>query len=132
MARYLRDYLELTGTKVSCNQSGCGACTVTAEIPDPNDSNSSRTKSVNSVSIIIWFLSILALYFNWLQFLSFCIDMFFFSVHYSGIDMQWMVDYNSRRSRKCEGGITSHSGKAIRVPWNPMWILHPWNGDANE
>ena len=51
LARYLRDYLELTGTKVSCNQSGCGACTVTAEIPDPSDPNSLRTKSVNSVSI---------------------------------------------------------------------------------
>ena len=51
LARYLRDYLELTGTKVSCNQSGCGACTVTAEIPDPSDPNTLRTKSVNSVSI---------------------------------------------------------------------------------
>ena len=50
LARYLRDYLELTGTKVSCNQSGCGACTVTAEIPDPTDSNNLRVKSVNSVS----------------------------------------------------------------------------------
>ena len=50
LARYLRDFLELTGTKVSCNQSGCGACTVTAEIPDPTDSNNIRVKSVNSVS----------------------------------------------------------------------------------
>ena len=60
LARYLRDYLELTGTKVSCNQSGCGACTVTAEIPDPSDPNSLRTKSVNSVSIrtILCFFSL--------------------------------------------------------------------------
>ena len=43
--------MELTGTKVSCNQSGCGACTVTAEIPDPNEEGQSRTKSVNSVSL---------------------------------------------------------------------------------
>ena len=50
LARYLRDYLELTGTKVSCNQSGCGACVVTAEVQDPNGTNGSRTKSVNSVS----------------------------------------------------------------------------------
>ena len=49
LARYIRDYRELTGTKVSCNQSGCGACTVTAEIPDQDGSNNMRIKSVNSV-----------------------------------------------------------------------------------
>ena len=49
LARYIRDYRELTGTKVSCNQSGCGACTVTAEIPDQDGSDNMRIKSVNSV-----------------------------------------------------------------------------------
>ena len=52
LARYLRDFLELTGTKVSCNQSGCGACIVTAVVPDSNESTGTRTKSVNSVSYI--------------------------------------------------------------------------------
>ena len=28
LARYLRETLHLTGTKISCNQAGCGACTV--------------------------------------------------------------------------------------------------------
>ena len=50
LARYLRDYAKLTGTKVSCNQAGCGVCVVTAEMKDPNGHNGWITKSVNSVS----------------------------------------------------------------------------------
>ena len=35
-----------------CNQAGCGACVVTAEMKDPNGVDGWKTKSVNTVS---WF-----------------------------------------------------------------------------
>ncbi len=31
LAEYLREYLDLTGTHIGCDTSGCGACTVTME-----------------------------------------------------------------------------------------------------
>ena len=46
LARFLRDDLRLTGTKISCGQGGCGACIVTASIP--NDTGY-KIISVNSV-----------------------------------------------------------------------------------
>lgn len=42
LARFLRQNLHLTGTKISCGQGGCGACIVTALI------SGSETKAVNS------------------------------------------------------------------------------------
>ena len=33
-----------------CNQAGCGACVVTAEMKDPNGVDGWKTKSVNTVS----------------------------------------------------------------------------------
>ena len=51
LARYIRDYAKLTGTKVMCNQAGCGACVVTAEMKDPNGVNGWKTKSVNTVNL---------------------------------------------------------------------------------
>ena len=33
-----------------CNQAGCGACVVTAEMKDPNGVDRWKTKSVNTVS----------------------------------------------------------------------------------
>ena len=48
LARYLRETLHLTGTKISCNQAGCGACVVNATFVDPA-TGGSVTKSVNSV-----------------------------------------------------------------------------------
>ena len=50
LARFLRDHLRLTGTKISCNQAGCGACVVTARILDPAQ-GIKIARSVNSVRI---------------------------------------------------------------------------------
>ena len=50
LARYIRDYAYLKGTKISCNQGGCGACVVTVKVPDLA-TGAQKTMSVNSVSI---------------------------------------------------------------------------------
>ncbi len=49
LARFLRDRLHLTGTKISCGQGGCGACVVVAELKDA-DGTTDLVRSVNSVS----------------------------------------------------------------------------------
>lgn len=49
LARYLRETLHLTGTKLMCAQAGCGACVVNATFADPATGND-VTRSVNSVS----------------------------------------------------------------------------------
>ncbi|TRY76734.1 hypothetical protein TCAL_11871 [Tigriopus californicus] len=47
LARFLRSHLHLTGTKISCNQAGCGACVVSTSLVDPA-SGEERHMSVNS------------------------------------------------------------------------------------
>lgn len=46
---FLRKYLQLTGTKVTCREGGCGACIVSAEIPDPGKPRQYLHRSINSV-----------------------------------------------------------------------------------
>jgi len=52
LARYLRNYLGLTGTKVSCAQAGCGACAVTATRINPGTGEEVVT-SVNSWYVVL-------------------------------------------------------------------------------
>ena len=52
LARFLRENLRLTGTKISCNQAGCGACVVTAHVPNPS-SGERVARSVNSVGMAV-------------------------------------------------------------------------------
>jgi len=49
---FLRDKVQVKGTKVLCREGGCGACTVVATMPDPAkpEVDSKITISVNAVS----------------------------------------------------------------------------------
>lgn len=49
LGRFIRDYAYLKGTKISCNQGGCGACVVTVKAPQVN-TGLLKTMSINSVS----------------------------------------------------------------------------------
>lgn len=51
LASFLRSHMGLTGTKVMCNQAGCGACIVTAYVPDESDERGYKVISVNSVRL---------------------------------------------------------------------------------
>ena len=56
LARFIRDHAYLKGTKISCNQGGCGACVVTVKVPDLV-TGTKKTMSINSVSVIniLWY-----------------------------------------------------------------------------
>ncbi|XP_055348687.1 uncharacterized protein LOC129595644 [Paramacrobiotus metropolitanus] len=45
---YLREHLQLTGTKVTCREGGCGACIVNAAFPDPLNPGQIIQRSINS------------------------------------------------------------------------------------
>lgn len=47
LAEYIRNEAGLTGTKISCNQGGCGACTVVLTAP-PRDGANAQARPVNS------------------------------------------------------------------------------------
>lgn len=47
LASYLRKTLHLTGTKIGCNEGGCGSCTVTCSEVSPN-SGEVQHKAINS------------------------------------------------------------------------------------
>ncbi|XP_059083877.1 uncharacterized protein LOC131881124 isoform X2 [Tigriopus californicus] len=47
LARFIRDHMNLKGTKISCNQAGCGACVVKVAFKDPF-TQTTKTRSVNS------------------------------------------------------------------------------------
>lgn len=48
LAEYLRDWLHLSGTKVSCARGGCGACAVNVAYRDTED-EPPTIKSINAV-----------------------------------------------------------------------------------
>ena len=56
LARYLRENLALTGTKIMCAQAGCGVCVVTAYVPDASNVKGYKTISINSVTLNFVFL----------------------------------------------------------------------------
>ena len=45
LAQYIREVALLTGTKISCNEGGCGSCIITVR-------KEGKSRSVNSVSHI--------------------------------------------------------------------------------
>ena len=54
LSSYLRDILKLTGTKIACGTSGCGACTVTLSQKDYSGKLSHR--AINSCTTKLWTL----------------------------------------------------------------------------
>ncbi len=51
LSTFLRDHLNLRGTKVSCGQGGCGACVVQAVLPFVQD-GTPGVRSINAVSTV--------------------------------------------------------------------------------
>ena len=53
LAEYLRQHAGLKGTKVTCREGGCGACTVAVTHYDPV-MRKERTYAINSVSTCVF------------------------------------------------------------------------------
>lgn len=51
---FLRTTAGLTGTKALCREGGCGACTVVATVPDPENEGSSKSFSVQSCQQLVY------------------------------------------------------------------------------
>ena len=123
LARFLRNTLGLTGTKIMCGQAGCGACVVTATYIDPATAQL-KTRSINSVSNSNS---------KWLQqfqsFLSW--HTMHFLVHYSSSEVRWLGYHHSGGCWQCQRWTQRCSAEAWAVPRNPMWILHPGNGHGH-
>ena len=123
LARYIRDHAFLKGTKISCNQGGCGACVVTTKVPDLI----SGTMKVISVNSVIFQLSIF--FFIMLRFYK--LYLFNLIVFGSCSKLWWLGNYNCWGIRNWSQ-YSPCSRKIVCFQWNTMWLLQSWNGYANE